>query len=589
MAASYQLTVGGIRHPDYLFDQVQWEEWRDTFAGGENYLQRYLHRFSDRETVEEFSERKALSPIPAFAKSALLDVRNSIYQRLVDVTRVGGSDFYQRAVTGESGGVDRKGTDMNSFVGIDALTELLVMGRVGIFVDAPAYVPAYGQAEANPYLYIYCVEDILSWTEEDPDKPGQFKAVLLRDHCVQYNSEFGGIALPAGPKKKRLRLLWKDEVTGYVKYRMYDEDEKPVVGDDAEDPQGTVTLEGITIIPFVMPCIGDSLLKDVASYQKTLLNLLSRSVAYDLRANSPFLTIQAERQTAGHYLKQPGRNPASGGQAPEDPQETIGGGKGRYYDKDMERPGYVAPPTEPLLASLQLQAKLEDDIRRIINLAVASKAGSRTESAEAKKLGSQGLEAGLSHIGLVLQTAERRIAEMWAAYENYKKPEPSRVSYPSRYILKTDEERIEEAKGLLALIDDLPTETAKREMAKQIITLLLGQKVDAETLLKMHAEVDASGYTSANLERLTLALENNLVSKETASRSMGYKEGEVEKAKKDQEHDATITVLAQTKAAGAAPGQPALAGALPNPGARGVPGVPNNGAAAAEQAAGREE
>ncbi len=572
MAANYLLSVGGVRHPDYLFDQLQWQEWRDTFAGGENYLQKYLVRFSDRETPEEFAIRKSLSPIISYAKSAVLDVRNSIYQRLADVTRLGGSDFYQKAIAGELGGVDRKGASMNSFMGIDVLTELLVMGRVGIYVDAPKDAPTYvGQEPGKPYLYVYCVEDILSWTEEVPEKPGQFKAVLLRDYCVEYNASFGGIELPSGPRKTRYRLLWKDEVTGWVHYRFYDADEKIT-------EEGV--LEGVTVIPFVMPSIGDSLLKDVASFQKTLLNLLSRVVDYDLRSNTTFLTIQQELQTAGTYLKKPG--------SPADSEEKLGSGAGRYYDKGMERPDYVAPPSAPLLASLQLQAKLEDDIRKLINIAVTNKAGSRTESAEAKKLGSQGLEAGLSFIGLILQQAEHRIAEMWATYENYKKPVIATIGYPRRYILKSDLERIEEAKALIAVVDDIPCELARKQMAKQIVDLLFVGVVDSDALSEMHAEIDKNGYTSANLERIRLALENNLVSKDTASRSMGYKEGEVEKAKEDQEHDAEITVLAQTKAAAAAPGQPALAGALPNAGARGAPGIPNNGAAKAEQAEGRE-
>ena len=38
----------------------------------------------------------------------------------------------------------------------------------------------------------------------------------------------------------------------------------------------------------------------------------------------------------------------------------------------------------------------------------------------------QGLEAGLSYIGLVLESAERRIAEFWAAYEDELEGLPAR-------------------------------------------------------------------------------------------------------------------------------------------------------------------
>ena len=38
----------------------------------------------------------------------------------------------------------------------------------------------------------------------------------------------------------------------------------------------------------------------------------------------------------------------------------------------------------------------------------------------------QGLEAGLSYIGLVLEAAERQIAEFWAAYEERESGEAER-------------------------------------------------------------------------------------------------------------------------------------------------------------------
>lgn len=571
------LTIAGIRHPDYLFDSNQWQLWRDTFNGGEEYLHKYLVYFSDRETYADYTSRKSLTPIPTFAKAAVLDVRNSIFQRLVDVERMGGSDNYHSAVKGEKGGVTGKGQSMNSFMGIDVLTELLVMGRVGIFVDAPATTPlTTAEAVRPPYMYLYRVEDILSWAEEDPEKPGQFKAVLLRDYTMQFEDSYGGVPLPSGTRKERLRLMWKD-ADGVVYFRLYDAESKnPILVDGHFDLLGTVKLD-IPHIPFVMPSIGDSLLKDGASYQKSLLNLLSRAVDYDLRSNTPFLTIQQELQTVGTHLKKPGMagTAANGGQHAEDQEERIGGGAGRYYDKGTNKPEYVAPPTEPLLASIRLQEKMEDDIRRIINLSVTQKSGSRTESGEAKKMSSQGLEAGLSFIGTVMQQAEQLIATYWSAYEDTKSPKIATIAYPKRYVLKDEQDRLDEAKGLIAIIDSIPCELARKATAKKIVTLLLGSTSTSEEIDAMHKEIDKNGYTSADLLRLTFAVEKGLVSKDTASHSMGYGKDEVEKARKDREEDVMLTVLAQSKAGGEG-GQPALAGALKNPASRGVPAADPN-------------
>jgi len=61
---------------------------------------------------------------------------------------------------------------MNAFVGVKVLTELLVMGRVGVFVDAP-FVPRSATlantGNVAPYLYRYDIEDILSWTCSKPE------------------------------------------------------------------------------------------------------------------------------------------------------------------------------------------------------------------------------------------------------------------------------------------------------------------------------------------------------------------------------------------------------------------------------------
>jgi hypothetical protein len=40
----------------------------------------------------------------------------------------------------------------------------------------------------------------------------------------------------------------------------------------------------------------------------------------------------------------------------------------------MNQPAFINPSSEPLKASMELQAKLEDDIRKLIHLAVANTA-----------------------------------------------------------------------------------------------------------------------------------------------------------------------------------------------------------------------
>ena len=579
--AETALTIADIRHPDYLFSSTLWTEWRETFRGGDRYLQRYLQKFSTRESDNEFAVRKSYSPIPTFAKAAILDIRNSIFQRLGDVTRVGGSTRYHAAVDGEEAGVDREGGSMSSFIGIDVLTELLVMGRCGIYVDAPAIAPTSLAEEAqSPYLYYYQIEDILSWTLDEQAEDGTFKAVLLRDHAVVTSTDFGDIRLPSG-RQDRYRLVWKDD-NGDVWCRFYNSDKEIVRGEHADPITGDIAL-GLKVIPFVMPSIGDSLLTDVSSYQKALLNLVSADVNWALQSNVPFLTIQQELRTSGAHLKRAADDATPGGQPAQGQGEAVGGGTGRYYDIGTDRPDYIAPPTDPLLASMKLQEKLEDDIRKLINLAVTNKSGSRTESAEAKKLSSQGLEAGLSFIGMVLQKAEQAIARYWSMYENKSKPDTSKVAYPDRYLLKEDVERIDEAESLLKLIDRIPSKKARKVVAKIVISLILTGKVPTATIDAAMKEVEKAGYTTSAIQDVLQAQGAGLMSDELASEALGIKDGEVEQARKDLAKKHALTLMAQTS--GARPGEKPA-----NPTARGVPELGGNPKGASqEQAVGTEK
>ena len=563
-----------IRHPQYIRDSLDWELWRDTFEGGEHYRDRYLVKFSNRETDTEFIERKELTPIPTFAKSAVLDVRNNIYQRLVGVSRVGGSKQYREAVLGKEGGVDGEGSSMDAFIGKDVLTELLLMGKVGVYVDAaPPQGPTLADASFPPYVTYYRTEDILSFSKAPRGKGGEFQSVLLRDWNVTVEGELGnGIVLPNGTECG-YRLIWKDD-NGIVWYKLFDkEGDLKIRPESLEDGAVRTTLKRI---PFVLMDIGDSLMKDVSSYQRSLLNLASNDVYYALRSNTPFLTIQRDHYASGDHLKRPEDAEGAVGHA-----EEVGSGKGRYYGLEEERPGYIAPPTDPLEASMKLQEKLEDNIRHLINLAVSNKSGSRTESAESKKVSQGGLEAGLSFIGLELEAGEKLIAAYWAEYENVSNPKPATVHYPERYTLKSDAERLEEADASLKLVERMPTQELKRVAAKMIVETLVGGKLPQEEIDKINRKIDSNAYILSDPQVTMQAHKAGLVDDMTASEALGYDaEKVVEQAKKDRAERLAATIVAQTPgggsgvAGGGAPGATNLA-------ARGVP--EGGGDAAAEK------
>ena len=440
-----------FRLPNYLTNSADWNKYRLSYAGGEEYRTKYLQYFSKREEKSEFNDRRDMTPIPTFAKAALKEIRNSIFQRLIDVIRKEGSQTYNRAVAGFDMGVDRRGSSMAAFIGRKVLEDLLVIGKVGIFVDAPDTV-GDTLADASgfrPYLYAYPVEKVLSYACADPEAPSEFSSLLLEDTDVSYDAH---TKLPI-EEVSRYRHLWIAD-SGKVNVQFYDPGGSPI--DRTGAPAGPVELE-LTRIPFVYLDIGDSLLKDACEYQIALLNLVSSDVNYALKANFPFYTEQKDTRNVGAHLKS-GANDgtaSTGGQGASDNESKVGVTQGRYYPKDFDRPDFINPSSEPLEASMALQMKFEGDIRRLINLAV--QALSQQQSAESKTLDNAGLESGLSYIGLVLESAERQVAEHWAAYEesNPRRRLIPTIKYPDRYSLKSDESRIDEAAKLSEVITEI--------------------------------------------------------------------------------------------------------------------------------------
>lgn len=557
-----------IRHPEYLEDEMYWYEWRECYNGGPRFVRRNLKTFSGRETQEDFNNRKFFTPIPSFAKSAVNDIRNAIFQRLRDVLRRDGSLTYMRAAAGEIGGVDNKGSSMQSFLGIDVLTELLVMGRAGVYVDMPelsGLLTMADEGKVRPYCYMYRVEDILSWAAAKPEEPGNYTAVLLRDRAVDYNQGFAsGAYLPSGGYT-RYRFMWIDPRDGMVKMKLYDDNDNQIdlrgrIIRDADsvreygmtDELGVVPLE-LDRIPFHMLDIGGSLLKDVYKHQVALLNLGSADIAYALKANFPFYVEQKDMRAVGSHLKKivddDGTVVTSDNSKPGEEGRT-GVTHGRTYDLKAQQPAFIHPSSEPLLASIKLQEKLEDDIRKLVNLAVQNKTGQRAISAEAMKLSDQGLEAGLSYIGLVLESAERAIAEHWASYESKDKSkrQVATIKYPDRYSLKDDKDRIEEAKEIASLMYSVPGIEVKKELAKNIVTVLLAGKVNTETIDKIFKQVESAGYATSDPDIIIRAVEAGLCGEETGSLAIGFSPGEHLKARADHIDRAKRIAEAQASA-----------------------------------------
>lgn len=521
---------------DYDRMTQDWPKFRLVFEGGKCFVNKYLKKWSIREDSRDFEDRKCITYSPAHAKAGVMDIKNAIYQRLVDINRTGGTASYQKAVKGENGGVDRAGNTMKSFIGRCVIEEMLIMKRVGVFIDRAPLTGPITKADEKavpPYLYTYKAEQIRDWEYDSNNK----LVTLLLTQKENIYDQFTGLVT----KKVDIYKLYNLTPKG-VLYRKYD-------ADGQQD--GPEILFKLKKIPFVMFEISESLLKEAADMQIALLNLGSSDLVYALKANYPFYIEQYDAssiQAAFLRQAQDTSQLESGQQAQEKAAspEIINTGlqQGRRYGKDLNPPAFIHPSPEPLRVSMEKQAAIVKEIREVINLSLSNIEPKRA-SAESKQLDQKGLEAGLSWIGLELEQGEREIAECWSDYEASK--EIATINYPKNYSLRSDDDRIQESKDLNEQAAKFPSKTAQKECIKASATLLLGTRVSNEILMKIHTEIDSAIVPIIDAETVVKDVETGLVTMDTASQIRGYPKGEAEKAKTEAAEKAALIVQAQQK------------------------------------------
>ena len=546
--------ISDIRHPYWRTKVNDWRKWRLVFEGSEEFVNTYLEKFSRREDQEDFNRRKKITPTPNFAKSSVIEIGNSIHQRLVDVTRRGGSQSYQSAIDGLGFGVDLHGSSMNSFLGLNLIPELLPMSRVGLFVDMPQLsgVTLQSQIGENPYVYQYRAEQILSW-KFMPGRPDEFKAILLQDFVEETHHQFG---LPE-KSVERFRLMFIDENDGRVHIRFYERFQQ---GQNTLErqitPDGQTTDEDIildiNIIPFILVELSDSLLANIANHQIALLNLESSDIGYALLSNFPFYTEQRNQMDNNHLKPAAGGDDGTTAQAntSKDRDIEVGSLHGRRYPQQTDRPGFIHPSSEPLKASMEKQQQLKNDIRDLVNLNL-SNIKPKLQSAESKEIDERGLEAGLSAIGLVLEAAERKMAKYWAMWEGTNTTTVATVKYPENWSLKTDDSRRDEAKQLQELRNAIPSTTFSKHVSKELARTVLGSKLSVEDLDEIIKEIDEASAVSADPDIIFSAVEKGLLDNETAAQLLGYPKEVVAKAAKDHAERIARIAAAQSAESGA--------------------------------------
>ena len=546
------MKISEIQHPEYVNSLENWRKWRLTYEGGDEFIRTYLKRLSRREDQIDFNERLNISYCPAFSKAALNDVKNSIFQRFIDITREGGPRSYTESVNGRLGGVDMLGNTMNSFMGCRVLPELLSMKKVGIYVDMPQLSgPTLAdKGEKHPYIYLYPVEDIRCWIPDESSNPNEYSALILRDQQYVFDPSTGfPISLIYN-----YRYIWLHK-DGYVHIQFYNSHNQKVDVYNQLNESSEIILE-IKRIPFVAPELSESLLSDTANYQIALLNMASTDVNYGLRGNFPFYTEQIDIKSQSPYIqnRQPGQiiyNETFGNSQlpstsiiPHSGQEVrVGIAQGRQYPMGLDQPDFINPSSEPMRVSMDKQKQMKEEIRQLVNLAITNLTP-RQASAESKSLDNTSLESGLSYIGLELEAAERRIAEYWAAYEGNKNV--ATIAYPQNYSLTSESDRQAKAKSLQEMIPSVPSITYQREMTKQIATINLEGKIEINKLRQIYKEIDAAPVVVGDPNVIGNDVDRGILDRETASRARLYPSGTVERAEIEHAKRLREIMLAQS-------------------------------------------
>jgi hypothetical protein len=540
------MKVSDSTHPQYEALQLEWEKYRLTYAGGREFIKKYLIKHSIRETDADFEARRDMSYCPAHAKAAINDIKNAIFQRAVDIKRIEGPMNFLHAIDGtDASGVDFQGNTMNSFIGRVILPELLTMAKVGVWIDKDPVVPETRAEQQNvrPYIYMYRTEDIRNWVY---DKNYKLQAIILRDHA--YETDESGLPIL---EVERYRFAFMRDGKVVVKFYNVTGDQIDIKGvlSDAE-----YELD-LPEIPFVLFELNDSLLTDVADYQVALLNVASSDLSYTLKSNFPFYTEQFDPNLeyshllrGGQTLEQTTPGTATDAALAKTPEARVSPSAGRRYPKGMERPGFINPSSEPLRVSMEKQDQLEQEIRRLVNLNVSSIKPSRS-SMESKAFDERGLESGLSYIALELEFGERKIAKIWADYEH---SEITTIKYPDRYSIKTDKERNEEADSLEKSISTAPSIEYKKAVYKEAILTRIGHKLTSDQIDTIMEEIDQLENINLNHDYIILDIENGILSPETAAVMLGYGEEEAEKAAEAHAERLSRIAISQAKEGGIA-------------------------------------
>lgn len=523
-------------HPFYLRCFDDWILWRLAYLSGRTFIETYTRMYSIRENPLNFAERKEFTYCPAYAKTLIEDIRAMIISQFSSIRREPGTSSFDKMLTGQDGGVDLWGSSMDYFMADKVLTELLVMGRVGVFVDMPTIEEAgtiYGQSQYRPYLYTVPVENIRNWKHIYTPKGYKLQKLVINVGVEQYNDT----AFPTSVEvvEKTFEVTPKG-VTCHTYC--------------GEELRNKVTAN-LDEIPFVIFSLSQSLMTDIARYQVALLNMASSDVHAIIKNNFPIYTEQYDANSELAGLLRPANQQkdfdeeGSAGTAARaevaSNEVALGATDGRRYPKGLERPQFISPSSEPLKISHAKQDQLKREMKELVRLTVTNlRPTDSVNSALETKRGT--FSDGILTITKILQNGEQQIANLWSKFEHAT---PTIVNYPSKFQELDDLQRQETAKNLFEKMESLPSLTYQKEIAKQAAQVLLQGTINSEKMDSILDEIEQAKGFCADSKVLVEIVKEGICSHELAAEIRCFPPEDLKKAQ--AEHLDRVVAIAEAQ------------------------------------------
>ena len=177
-------------HPEYSAKRAMWREYRDFYAGGEQFRQhadQYLIR-RQKEPGDVYAERLSRTFYENYVGSIVDWYTATLFRREPVITFDGTNEPAKRFFASFIDDCDLKGASLTEFFRRQ-FVETLVCGRSHIVIDFPQpQHPAWTRAEedaqgnSRAYLVGYSADDLINWSY---DAHGCYEWVVLRTSSLQ--------------------------------------------------------------------------------------------------------------------------------------------------------------------------------------------------------------------------------------------------------------------------------------------------------------------------------------------------------------------------------------------------------------------